>query len=1298
MSKRLLQLIPFAFAALLSFSSCMLEKMPDAPVVRPDVDYEGQQITVNFGVEMPGPQTKALGETPNITSLHVAVFGSSGYLKEYRRAEPVNGYVSAEGVANKKGYSVQLSITSSKVRVHFIANGPDTLPFDYESVVMSKLTSSGGQDAYWQRIILDHGIYADPEADGYYNTPPVLTLDPDFDLDTDGVTHKMALVPLIRNFAKITVVALPVAQSNFTIDSFCLVNVPDKGSVAPYNSISGDFMMDYQNYQTLNALSAVYPGNLPSESRIVKTYPSETDFTNRTNGVVAAGGAVYMYERPVPVSDATVLIVKGTYHESGNNYTGYYKIDLMDGGNYLPILRNFRYQINIQKVNRKGKSTVSGAINGAGSADISADISTASQAGISDGKSSISVSFTEDTLPIGGTYTLGVTFVPDVSTGVVNNSLVTYELQAPDKNGAVIAGADSISFNAATGILTFTTTAVDSVKMKSQKIRIIGQSSTSRLYRDVTIRLLPQQSMTVSCIPVIEAVPETSQTITVTIPKDLPQSIFPLQFKVEVANKTLTPNANDLPVEPGETIVPGESGSSFQFIKTVSYSDYTSAYSGNVSSFTCEFKSIIAESDSYVYVANKYFSTGSTHFNTYVKRYFYDMAFNTAGAINEDDPVQFTFKLDRDHNTGKLIPETVDVYLTGLIPDYDNPLFDSGVFQNVSGNHYVYSPEGGTGIHRLYLLSTGETPYYEVELKAEYYEDARLTNVPMEFTNLNFNSTVFYGLGWPTSFQFTIPNSYQMPAAGYIDIELNLTNLVPNDANITQSNGKYYYRATSKGTKTLNFKTAGSQTASVSVELLHGDFVPSTGTQSSRQYLNIAAGKITNSGPANNTYRTNRNTVNVYSDKSLTTQVASYTANTAGAYPYNSATNYSAANFASNVLDADDPLYFSMYSQYNNATYYAQTTAEALYNNGGNSTVTFGTERAGFFNNPNFSSTVLYGLGWPVSFQFTIPNAYTMPAGGIDIELNLTNLTPDDANIVERDGKYYYHTTSKGTKTLNFKTSESQTLGVGVELVHNDFETASVTQNTRSYLNIAAGKITNTAPENGAYRGNQNLVTIYTDENCTNAIATYNVNQTNSTNSNSQTNYNAADFSSNIVDASKLLYFKQHSNRTGNDYWATIKAENLYNNGGNSTVTFSKQPPTKKEVTITTSDAHYSTSVLSYTQDGVTLAFSNLAEVQGERLEMVNNSTVSISAPSGYHLESVQFNYYSAWLGITINYNPGSYSITNGGGTYNNGTWTSSNNTTTNATISMSGQDGILGIIGNRRVSMTSVVVIIEKN
>ncbi|MBR1887480.1 MAG: hypothetical protein IJ813_03335 [Bacteroidales bacterium] len=901
--------------------SCTKEAELQVSEEKPAVDYEGREVMVYFGVETPEPATKAMGENPDIESLHVAVFGSSGYLKEYKLATPVDEYVSVEGVANKKGYKVPLSITSSRIRVHLIANGPSSLEFDYESNVMSKLSSMGGEDAYWQRILLDNGIYADTEAEGYYATPPQLVIDPDFDLDTDGTTHKMALIPLIRNFAKITVKT--EADSNFEAQSFAVINVPDRGSIAPYNPSNGNFIMNYEDYPTLADLSAVYPGNMPSATTIDKSYPSETDFTNLTNGVVAASGAVYMYERPIPTADATILIVKGTYtdpdtHEAN---TGYYKIDLMDGGAYLPILRNFRYEIHIKKVHRKGKSTVAGAINGAGSADISADISTASQVNISDGQSAISVEYTEKTLAIGGTYTLGITFTSDVINGTVDNTLVTYELRAPEANGAVIADVSDISYDASTGTLSYTTTDVDPTKMKSQVIRVIGTSGTSRLYRDITIRLLPQQQMTVTCIPEIEQAEGTPQTVTVSIPKDLPQSIFPLQFKVEVAAKSLTPNAGDLPVEPGNTIVSGQSGRSYQFIKTVSYNDYIAGYMENNSVFTCEFKSIIPESDSYIYVYNPYFALGSTSFTTFEKRYFSFTRFSTSAAVNEDDPVNFFFVMDAEHEpSDKLIPEDVHVYLTGLVPDLDQYPDE---LQRVSGNHYVYTvPENGIGTQTLHFLSTGVTENYAVELRANYYEDHELVNATHEFTGLSFG-TVYSGRGWPTTFRFTIPSDFQMPAVGYIDIELGLTNLEPNnDSNIITSGGKYYYRTSSTGTKTLNLKTADNRTEAVGVQLKHGSFVTAVGTQSTRNNVTIAAQKVQFTGNYAGYYYDN--TVRCYSDSGFSTQVGSFTGGYGNRAYCNGAFTFTAP------VDATQTIYMRYQYQTYRGTYNFTSSATAL--------------------------------------------------------------------------------------------------------------------------------------------------------------------------------------------------------------------------------------------------------------------------------------------------------------------------------------------------------------------------------
>ena len=374
------------------------------------------------------------------------------------------------------------------------------------------------------------------------------------------------------------------------------------------------------------------------------------------------------------------------------------------------------------------------------------------------------------------------------------------------------------------------------------------------------------------------------------------------------------------------------------------------------------FKSIIPESDSEIYIYNQYFAPASTSFVTFEKRFFTGLNFSTNNAVNENDPVNFGFVMDAAHEnySDKIIPEVVDVYLTGLIPDSD--LYPDEL-QLVSGNHYVYEvPSPGTGTQTLHLLSTGDTDVpYAVALKAKYYEDNELVNATQEFTGQRFSSTVYYGNGWPTSFQFTIPNDFDMPAVGYIDIELNLTNLAPDDANIIESGGKYYYRAYSTGTKTIGLKTADNRTDAVAVELRNPYFANSVTTQSTRQYLNIATGRITNIGP-NNAFRNSRNTVYIYTNKNSTGQVSSYQTNQTGNNA-TSATNYSAANFASNVVDASTKLYLSMYSNYNRVTYRATTTAGALYNNGNATSVTFSTAAFGTrqvtvnTTNANYSTT-----------------------------------------------------------------------------------------------------------------------------------------------------------------------------------------------------------------------------------------------------------------------------------------------------------------------------------------------------
>lgn len=929
-------------------------------------------VTLTFGVKAPEAlTTKAMADQPQITSLYVAVFGSSGYLKEYVKADPValatHERVNEEDTEHIYAYKVKLSLTKSHIRVHFIANGPEDLPFDYERTVIGQLTTSGTQDAYWQRIELKHGIYALDDA-GSRQTPPVYTVDPDFDLDDQG-NHLMAQVPLIRNFAKITIDS---EAENLVVKSFAVVNVPSTGTVAAYNPASGEFVVNYDAYDfddlaTVGAAS-YYPGNMPSGAVIHKIIPTETDFANGTNRVALKSSSdpnVYMYERPIPDSNPSFILLYATYTDDGDyseGYDCYYKIDLMKDGEYLPIYRNFRYRIVIKSVYRPGKDTPTQAANGAGSGDISADTETASLENVSDGYASIAVSHTDMIFTSSGEQFVKFRFVPDISSpNTVNNteSYVTYELLAPEgaTGNSVVAGSlrradtdDDDTYRK----LYFTTAEIGSAQ-KIQKIRITGTSTVrervSRLYREVIIRLMPKQRMTLTCSPsMVNQVQGEPMDLYINIPKDLPASLFPLQFKIEASALSLTPNNDNLPVESGPSIISDKNGiPSFQFIKTLSHDDYMvyqAAAQGNQVPVPCHFKTNKAISASSICVENQYFVSGTTSFSNYIRRYFTRTAFDDEHAA-ENDPVDFTFMMDEIHpDAEKWFPQYVYVTLNGLIPSETtaNPSLSG------NGNPYKYTVNSNADLAKilqhLYLQADGTTPHYSVSLTAQYYEDVTVKAAMTNFTNAAFsNSTVFYGNGWPTTFSFTIPNTYTVPSGG-IDIELTLTNLEPNnDANVRVINGKYYYHVTSTGTKTINLKTSGDRKGAIGIELNHDDFYSVSATKSEREYLNIVSGKITNSGSANNMFRQYNNTVNVYTDIYTTNKVASYTTNTGNSNNnYKTATNNSAADFTANALDATTMLYFSMYSQRTGDTYWASMTASALYNNGNNVTVTFGAQ------------------------------------------------------------------------------------------------------------------------------------------------------------------------------------------------------------------------------------------------------------------------------------------------------------------------------------------------------------------
>lgn len=623
--------------------------IPDLPVQPVPVDEgypEGAKVTLQFSVSAGDamPATKALGEKPELDSLYLAVFGSSGYLKEYVKAdiiEPLPTYVGSDTVLN---FQATLTLSDKERSVHFIGNGPSTLDFGYATDILPQLLSENDGQAFWQ--MLEHvTIEGDKQTDGSYKA-------------TDETNAQFQHISLVRNFAKIVLSA--AADSHFEPDSFAVFNVPSKGSVVPFD---GDFIRNYQNYG-FTELTDIrhYPGNLPDSTDFVG-FPQEWNSRK-----VDVGKAVYLYERPVPTEQflPSYVIVHGKYTDTENpeqNGWYYYKIDLAQGGSYYPIYRNFKYQVKINKILSRGHTTPEAAAASAGSADVSADITTSHLNDISDGEARLvvqpwmSYAFTKRQV---NNKMLNVKFFSDVMSGDpdMSDSVTCEKLPMPDGEEDVI---ESVSIGhpvLASGTdkgwrtITFSTKepGAPGTPARTQVLRVSGtyktdNDETRTLYRDVRITLQPLQRMQLSVDSPHDTgtgIPRDTARIVrlnVGIPVDLTESMFPITFVIEPEDMSLTPDNqipnNNLPVA-AQTSISDHAGyagkRAFQFSRTLTYAEYRTLPQSldldgePIRTFTCQFKTTRKDNATTIWVANEYFSKSHVSYKNPAARqlrYFY---------------------------------------------------------------------------------------------------------------------------------------------------------------------------------------------------------------------------------------------------------------------------------------------------------------------------------------------------------------------------------------------------------------------------------------------------------------------------------------------------------------------------------------------------------------------------------------------------------------------------------------------------------------------------------------------------
>ena len=266
-------------------------------------------ITLNVRIPMDGPATKAMAEKPEIQNMVVAVFGGSGYFNEWIPVQPELLGKAIENYNDAGDYAVyqlkfNLSLSDSRLRLHFIANCPDALisnpPItatssqDLEDVVMSKVRSQIGEtnnDGYWAKILLPYGVQIKMEEEPNTHEMKPIKIGGEY-VPTDETKYQFERynatggIPMVRNFARIYLANL---ATDWTIDSFCLAYAPAEGPIAP-----------------------ILPSPITTDewgNRVVVQYASETDETGTVYPVQRSTAAEAPYTtRELTDADGNDLI------------------------------------------------------------------------------------------------------------------------------------------------------------------------------------------------------------------------------------------------------------------------------------------------------------------------------------------------------------------------------------------------------------------------------------------------------------------------------------------------------------------------------------------------------------------------------------------------------------------------------------------------------------------------------------------------------------------------------------------------------------------------------------------------------------------------------------------------------------------------------------------------------------------------------------------------------------------------------------------------------------------------------
>lgn len=312
-------------------------------------------VQVPFNVSMPAhlPKTYALDENDEneVKTIDILAFKVNGNEETFAyRAQAAEGSIVDDGVNNKKKFVVTLFKDGSQAyRFVAVANAKEQL----DNTFPGGITVGTSKDAVMEQLKLT-GINkwnVDNGTQGYLPIPMWgETLNNIVIQDNTTITD----LKLLRMVAKINVkVDTSIPENIFALSSVSLYNYYSAGRIAP----------DADNLVSGSRSSVDKPTVTGTSTKGPIDYDGSGIVTNNSiiNNIYTFESVVPKTSSEVDMSKVTTLVVGGKYNNSST--VTYYRVDIVNGQNYLDILRNHLYTINITKVKSAGYSTKEEAFN-----------------------------------------------------------------------------------------------------------------------------------------------------------------------------------------------------------------------------------------------------------------------------------------------------------------------------------------------------------------------------------------------------------------------------------------------------------------------------------------------------------------------------------------------------------------------------------------------------------------------------------------------------------------------------------------------------------------------------------------------------------------------------------------------------------------------------------------------------------------------------------------------------------------------------------------------------------------------